>query len=94
MAANAITYLAGDRATAASAVDRALTLNPNSARAWFVRGIVSYHENRPDRTVEAISREIRLSLLDSLGHMFTGGLAVANVVAGRYEEAIEWAHPG
>jgi tetratricopeptide (TPR) repeat protein len=90
-AANAVTFLAGDRATAASAVDRALALNPNSARAWFVRGIVSYHENRPDSMIEALNRAIRLSPLDPLGHTFTGGLAVAHVIAGRYEEAIEWA---
>jgi adenylate cyclase len=90
-AANAVTFLAGDRAAAASAVDRALTLNPNSARAWFVRGIVSYHENRPDRMIEALTRAMRLSPLDPLGHTFTGGLAVAHLIAGRYEEAIEWA---
>jgi hypothetical protein len=34
---------------------------------------------------------MRLSPLDPLGHIFTGGLAVAHVIAGRYEEAIEWA---
>jgi adenylate cyclase len=90
-AANAVTFLAGDRTTAASAVDRALALNPNSAHAWFVRGIVSYHENRPDSMIEALNRAIRLSPLDPLGHTFTGGLAIAHVIAGRYEEAIEWA---
>ncbi len=70
-AANAVTFLAGDRTTAASAVDRALALNPNSARAWFVRGIVSYHQNRPDSMIEALNRAIRLSPLDPLGHTFT-----------------------
>jgi adenylate cyclase len=90
-AANVVTFLAGDRTAAASAVDRALALNPNSARAWFVRGIVSYHENRPDSMIEALNRSIRLSPLDPFGHTFTGGLAIAHVIAGRYEEAIEWA---
>ena len=34
---------------------------------------------------------MRLSPLDPLVHYFTGGLAMAHVIAGRYEEAIEWA---
>jgi len=41
--------------------------------------------------IEALNRAIRLSPLDPLGHIFTGGLAVAHLIARRYEEAIEWA---
>ena len=91
LAANVVTYLAGDRTTASSAIDRALMLNPNSARAWFVRGIVSYHENRPDRMIEAFSRAMRLSPFDPLGFLFASGIAIAHLIARRYEEAIEWA---
>jgi hypothetical protein len=41
MAANPVSFFAGGRATAADAVDRALTLNPGSAYAWLVRAFVS-----------------------------------------------------
>jgi len=34
---------------------------------------------------------MRLSPLDPLGYLFTGGLAFAHSEAGRYEEVIEWA---
>jgi len=38
MAGMTISVLAGDHATAASVIDRAITLNPNSAHAWMGRG--------------------------------------------------------
>jgi adenylate cyclase len=91
MAANTISFLSGDHAAAASAIDRALTLNPSSAHAWLASGILSYRQNRPERAVEAFERGMRLSPLDPLGYLFTGGLASVHVMAGRYEEAIEWA---
>jgi tetratricopeptide (TPR) repeat protein len=91
MAANTISFLSGDHAAAASAIDRALTLNPSSAHAWLASGILSYRQNRPERAVEAFERGMRLSPLDPLGYIFTGGLAAVHVMAGRYEEAIEWA---
>ena len=34
---------------------------------------------------------MRLSPLDPLSRGFTGGLAVAHLIAGRYQEALEWA---
>jgi len=40
MAAHTLSYFTGDHATAGNVVDRALALNPNSADAWMVRGLV------------------------------------------------------
>jgi tetratricopeptide (TPR) repeat protein len=91
MAANAVSFFAGDHATAAGAVDRALTLNPSSAHAWLVRAFVSYRQNQPDEAIEALQRAMRLSPLDPLSWIFKGGLAAYHVIAGRYEEAIKWA---
>jgi adenylate cyclase len=91
MAANTVSLFAGDHATAASAVERALTLNPNSAHAWRASGYVSVRQNRPDPAIEAFERAMRLSPLDPLGFFFTAGIAAAHLAAGRYEEAIEWA---
>jgi len=86
----AISALAAEHATAASAIDRALMLNPNSAYAWSTRGIVSYYQNRPGPTLEAYERAMRLSPLDPSGYVLTCGLAFAHVIGGRYAEAMEW----
>jgi adenylate cyclase len=78
--------------TAANVIDRALTLNPNSAHAWVARGLVSVIQDRPDQAIEPIERAIRLSPLDPWGgRAFTSPLAMAHFAAGRYEEAIQWA---
>jgi len=91
MAGNVNSFLGGEHATAAGVIERGLVLNPNSALGWFASGAVSYRQNRPDRAIEAYQRAMRLSPLDPLVHYFAGGLAMAHVIAGRYEEAIEWA---
>jgi TolB-like protein/class 3 adenylate cyclase len=89
MAAFTLFYFAGDRALAATAVDRALALNPNSAHAWMVRGYVSLAN--PDTAIEAFERAMRLNPLDRLERGFIGGIAVAHLLAGRYEQALDWA---
>jgi len=91
MAGNVISFLGGDHATAAGVIERGLVLNPNSALGSFASGLVLYRQNRPDRAIEAFQRAMRLSPLDPLGYRFSAGLAVAHLIAGRYQEAIEWA---
>jgi tetratricopeptide (TPR) repeat protein len=82
---------AGEHGVAAAAVDRALTLNPNSARAWAVRGVLFGNLDQPGPAIEAFERAMRLSPLDRLRRSFTGGIAIAHLTAGRYEEAVDWA---
>jgi TolB-like protein/class 3 adenylate cyclase len=91
MAAFILTVFGGEHATAASAIDRALTLNPNSAHAWHSRGFVLVFLNQPGPAIEALQRAMRLSPLDPLGSGFKSTLAAAHFFAGRYEEAMEWA---
>jgi adenylate cyclase len=91
MAADTLASLGGDRAVAASAADRALALNPNSAHAWMTRGWVFCFQRQSAAAIEALQRAIRLSPLDPLGYLMFGGIALAHFLAGRYEEASEWA---
>jgi adenylate cyclase len=91
MAGYTLSVFAGDHATAATVIDRALTLNPNSAYAWTVRGWVSCYRNQPSFAIDAFHRAMRLSPLDPLGFALKCGLALAHLVAGTYVEAIEWA---
>ncbi len=74
MAANTLSLFAGDHATATSAVDRALILNPNCAHAWRTRGYVLVRQSRPEPGIEAFHHAMRLSPLDPLGFFFTAGM--------------------
>jgi TolB-like protein/class 3 adenylate cyclase len=84
--------LAGERASGLSAIERALALNPNSAHAWNIAGWAHGFCNRPAPAIEAIHKAIRLSPVDPHRWSFDGGLALAQLVAGRYEQTIEWAN--
>jgi adenylate cyclase len=90
MAALTLLSLAGKRAAAASAVDRALALNPNSAHAWMARGWVSCFAGQSSSAIEAFEYAMRRSPFDPLGWGFTSGIAFAHLLTGRYETALEW----
>jgi tetratricopeptide (TPR) repeat protein len=81
----------GERAAGLNAIERALALNPNSALAWNFCGWARASFNQPASAIEALQRVMRLSPLDPQRWMFYGGLAAAHLVAGRHEEAVEWA---
>jgi adenylate cyclase len=87
-----IFVLAGERASGLRAIERSLALNPNSAHAWSVSGWAHAFSNRPAPAIDALQRAIRLSPVDPHRWSFEGGLALAHLVAGRHEEAIEWAN--
>jgi TolB-like protein/class 3 adenylate cyclase len=91
MGAITIDALAGDPSAALAAADRALAVNPNSAYAWSIRGWILGFQNQPVPAIEAHQKAMRLSPLDPIRYFLTSGLGLAHVVAGRYEEAIEWA---
>jgi adenylate cyclase len=83
--------LAGEVAMAAAALDRVLTRNPNAARAWSARGIIHALRNEPEAAIEAIERARRLSPFDRHAFGYAVNIAVAHLVARRFEQAIEWA---
>jgi TolB-like protein len=91
MGALALSQLAGDHGIATAAADRALTLNPNSAPAWMARGWIRVWVGQPGPAIEAFENAMRLSPLDPMTSLFTGGTAYAHALAGRYEAAIPWA---
>jgi TolB-like protein/class 3 adenylate cyclase len=90
-AAIALVVLAGENQTALTAIDRAIELNPNSALAYAVRGIVLAYLNRPDEAIAAAERAIRLSPNDPIIFNSYQALCLAHLIAGRYEEALSWA---
>jgi adenylate cyclase len=90
-AALTLFFLAGEAAMAAAALDRALAFNPNSANAWLARGIIHAWRNEPEAAIEAIERARRLSPFDPHTFRNAYNLAIAHLVARRFEQAIEWA---
>jgi len=90
-AASTLFYLAGEAAMAATALDRALALNPNAARAWMARGYIHALRNQPEAAIEAIERARRLSPFDPLTFLYAFNIAAAHLAARRFEQAIEWA---
>jgi adenylate cyclase len=59
--------------------------------AWNARAWVLATQTQFAAAVEASQQAMRLSPLDPLAWMFAGVVAYAQMAAGRYEEAIEWA---
>ena len=86
-----ILTIGGDRATGLSAIEDALSLNPNSALAWCLFGWAQSFHNRLAPATEALERAMRLSPLDPLRWAFYGGLAHTHFAAGHHDAAIEWA---
>jgi adenylate cyclase len=82
--------LAGEHAAALSAIERAITLNPNCAHAWRESGVVNCLANRPDAAIASAQRAIRLSPLDPHGHNFKWVMGYGLMLGGRYQEAMEW----
>jgi adenylate cyclase len=90
-AAFTLFILAGEAAMAAAALDRALALNPNAAYAWSARGFIHAARNEPEEAIEAIERARRLSPFNRHAFGYAVNIAVAHLVARRFEQAIEWA---
>jgi tetratricopeptide (TPR) repeat protein len=90
MAGWTLSLFGGEHSTGARIIERALALNPNSAHAWMAKGFVHNRQNQPDQAIEALQHAMRLSPLDPLRRGFTAGLAIAHLIAGRYEDAVEW----
>jgi adenylate cyclase len=89
-AALTIAYLAGEHATAARAIDRALALNPNSVGAWLTHGWMECWQNRPGSAIQAVERAMQQCPLGPDTHSHKTLLAMAHLAAGRYEEAMGW----
>jgi TolB-like protein/class 3 adenylate cyclase/tetratricopeptide (TPR) repeat protein len=80
-------YAAGDPATGLALIDKALLLNPNLAAAWTASGFLRAFRGEPDLAIEHSARAMRLSPLDPLMFFMHHSTALAQFLAGRYEEA-------
>ena len=81
-----------DLDNSAAFIDRALALNPNLAAAWNLSGWVRAYRGELDLAIEHHARAMRLSPLDPILYNMQVGTAFAHFLAGRYDEASEWAN--
>jgi len=80
--------LVSDRASAVAAVDRAMTINGNSAVVLSFAAFIGCLCGSRDRAVEQTRTAMRLSPLDPLTYIAAFALAFACLLTGRDEEAI------
>jgi adenylate cyclase len=81
----------GEHDTAIASCDRAIILNPNFASAHFGRAHSLWMSGRPEEAIISHDEAIRLSPRDPLLWGFMASRAIALILLGRYEEALEWA---
>jgi len=89
-AGSVLSQLSGEHAAGMRAIERALALNPNCAYAWGRAAFVHCMANRPDAAIAAAQNAMRLSPLDPIQFAHEWVLGFALMLAGRYEDAMEW----
>jgi TolB-like protein/class 3 adenylate cyclase len=87
----ALVFVAHDLDNGPAFIERALALNPNLSWALHSSGWTKAFLGEPDAAIKHLSDAMRLSPLDPLSFRAQGGIAFANFLAGRYDEAISWA---
>jgi TolB-like protein/class 3 adenylate cyclase len=88
---SALALVVRDLESGVALIDRALQLNPNLAMAWHWGGYVKIWLGEPDAGLERLARAIRLSPLDQRMPQIQSAAAHAHFMAGRYDEASQWA---
>ena len=69
-------------------LDRAIDLDPNLAIAWVARGVCKNGQGRIEEAIQDFEQALQLSPLDPRRWWAQHGLAFAQLIAGRYDEAV------
>jgi adenylate cyclase len=83
-------YLAHRRLTAIALAEKAVALHPNSALARAVAGWAQLYAVKPEEAIVHFTEAVRLDALDPSTGEPMAGAALAELLAGRLETAIEW----
>ena len=89
--AHALAHLVRDLDSSVALLDRALTLDPNLAFAWYLGGFVRIWRGQADDAVDHLARAMRLNPLSPDMHRMEVGTAMAHLLAGRPKDALSWA---
>lgn len=88
---HALGHFGGGLNACIALVDRALVLNPNLSAAWYLSGFQRIARGDHDAAIERFARAMRLSPLDPEMVRMQTGTAMAHLLAGRFDNALEWA---
>lgn len=88
---HALAHFVGDLDMSIALVDRALALDPNLAAAWFLGGFLRTERGDPDGAIDYFARAMRFSPLDPEMFRMQAGMALAHLLAGRFDAASSWA---
>ena len=86
-AALALAYFGEDIGAMIALVDRALVLNPNFARGWYVSGVLRHWAGQPDIAIEHVEAALRLSPRARIGTSLIE-IGAAHFYARRFDEAV------
>ena len=75
---------------ATSMLERALSLDPNSAWAWNRSGWLHNYHDDPEVAIQHFERSLRLSPFDPMAFNCEVGIGCAHFIARRYEQAMLW----
>ncbi|MDX1421884.1 MAG: adenylate/guanylate cyclase domain-containing protein [Kiloniellales bacterium] len=81
--------LRAEHEAAIAAADTAISLNPNFALARFGRAHALWHAGRPAEAIASHDEAMRLCPLDPMMWAYLASKAIALVMLGRFEDAIE-----
>jgi tetratricopeptide (TPR) repeat protein len=88
---HALGHFGGELNGCIALVDKALVLNPNLAAAWYLGAFQRIARGEPDVAIERFQHAMRLSPLDPEMARMQTGMALAHMLAGRFDMALSWA---
>jgi len=88
---HALGHFGGELNGCIALVDKALVLNPNLAAAWYLGAFQRIARGEPDIAIERFQHAMRLSPLDPEMARMQTGMALAHMLAGRFDMALSWA---
>jgi tetratricopeptide (TPR) repeat protein len=86
-AADVLAYFGEDIGAMMALVDRALALNPNYARGWFMSGVLRLWAGQPDIAIEHVEVSLRLSPRARVGTALAT-IGRAHLLSRRFDEAL------
>ncbi len=84
---HALAHLAGELDGGIMMIDKAVTLNPNFAPAWFLGGFLQIWRGEHDDAIGRFERAMRLSPLDPEMFRVHAGVAMVHLLARRFDDA-------
>jgi adenylate cyclase len=86
-AALALAYFGEDIGAMIALVDRALALNPNFARGWYISGVLRNWAGQPDIAIEHLEASLRLTPRARVGNSLAE-IGAAHFLSRRFDEAV------